>query len=113
MFTFFFLNLLTSSLSFILNLVPKYDSFWSTVIRYLGARLLSRSGSQLYENDRFLPSSVLEGNQQEVKPEVGFMSKFSFAKEKAEPLLLVMADPRYSFFKALASFERVEIYANA
>lgn len=29
------------------------------------------------------------------------------------PLLAVMADPRYSFYKALLRFERVDIYANA
>jgi hypothetical protein len=34
------------------------------------------------------------------------------AREKAEPLLAIMADPHYSFFKALKAFERVEIYAN-
>lgn len=82
------------------------------MIRYLGARLLSRSGSQLYENDRFLPSSLLEGNNQSTKP-AGFLSRFSFAREEAAPLLEVMADPRYSFYKALAAFERVEIYCNA
>lgn len=73
---------------------------------------MSRSGSQLYENDRFLPSSLLEGNNQSTKP-AGFLSRFSFAREEAAPLLEVMADPRYSFYKALAAFERVEIYCNA
>lgn len=72
------------------------------------AGFLSRSGSQLYENDRFLPSSIVEGNNQP-KPKRTFFGR----KEKAMPLLAVMADPRYNFYKALLKFERVDIYANA
>lgn len=90
---------------------PRYDSFWSSVFRFLGARLLSRSGSQLYENDRYLvESSLLKGNNQE--PPKGMLSKLTRKKEKAQPLLSVMADPQYSFFKALSAFEKVDIYAN-
>jgi hypothetical protein len=92
---------------------PQYTSAWSAIFKYLGARLLSRSGSQLYENDRFLPSSILDGLDQDLKPKPkGALSRFSVARENAEPLLAVMADPRYNFFKALAAFERIEIYAN-
>ena len=76
----------------------------------LYAGFLSRSGSQLYENDRFLPSSIAEGNNQ---PHPKLKSTLFCKKEKAMPLLAVMADPRYSFYKALLRFERVEIYANA
>lgn len=92
---------------------PQYKSAWSAIFKFLGARLLSRSGSQLYENDRFLPSSILDGVNQEPKKAKGPLSRFSLARENAEPLLAVMADPRYNFFKALAAFERIEIYANA
>ena len=42
----------------------------------------------------------------------GVLEKLTRKKEKAEPLLLVMADPRYSFFKALSAFEKIDIYAN-
>lgn len=74
--------------------------------------LLSRSGSQLYGSDRFLPSSLLDGNNQPTESK-GPLSRLSGKREKAEPLLAVMADPQYSFFRALAAFERVEIYANS
>lgn len=95
---------------------PRYDSAWSSIFRFLGARLLSRSGSQLYENDRYLvESSLLKGNNQDPAkcPQAqSIIGKLTKRKEKAEPLLSVMADPKYSFFKALSAFERVEIYAN-
>lgn len=97
---------------------PRYDSTWSRIFRFLGARLLSRSGSQLYENDRYLvESSLIAGNNQDPAkcPPVAknLLGKLGARKkEKAEPLLSVMADPKYSFFKALSAFERVEIYAN-
>ncbi|ORY90238.1 putative serine esterase-domain-containing protein [Leucosporidium creatinivorum] len=97
--------------------IPRYDSTWSRIFRFLGARLLSRSGSQLYENDRYLvESSLIAGNNQHLDtkcpPTKNLLGKLSRKKEKAEPLLSVMADPKYSFFKALSAFERVEIYAN-
>ncbi|KAL8286209.1 hypothetical protein RQP46_004697 [Phenoliferia psychrophenolica] len=92
--------------------IPKYDGFWSDALAWLGSRMLSRSGSQLYGTDRFLPSSLIDGNNQPEKPN-GTLSRLSFKKEKAEPLLAVMADPQYSFFRALVAFERVEIYANS
>lgn len=73
---------------------------------------MSRSGSQLYENDRFLPSSLAEGKEPEPKPK-SLLAGLSFVKEKAEPLLLVMSDPKYNFYKSLLLFKRVEIYANS
>ncbi|KAI5479229.1 lipid particle protein [Pseudohyphozyma bogoriensis] len=92
--------------------IPRYQSFWSVVIRFLGARLLSRTGSQLYEKDRFLPASFLtEPSEKSCKK--GAFSKLTFQREKAEPLLAVLADPRYNFYKALAAFERIDIYANS
>ncbi|BGP28361.1 hypothetical protein JCM10296v2_000093 [Rhodotorula toruloides] len=86
--------------------IPAYDSFWSRTFRYLGGRLLSRTGRQLYERDRFLPSQFARdkaGKQDALK-----------TKEKIEaaPLLKVMADPRYSFYKALRKFDRVDVFAN-
>lgn len=85
--------------------IPKYKTFWSGVFHFLGGRLLSRTGSQLYVNDRFLPSSLAPiGGASEAKPlngekkQVTLMERLLFVgggKEKAEPLLAVMADPRY------------------
>ncbi|KAM0755796.1 DUF676-domain-containing protein [Meredithblackwellia eburnea MCA 4105] len=99
--------------------IPRYDSFWSGVLRFLGARLLSRSGAQLYGNDRFLPSSLiddavaLDPSTSETCSSKKKKMFSSWQKEKAEPLLAVMADPRFNFYKALAAFERVEVYANS
>lgn len=85
--------------------IPAYDSFWSRTFRYLGGRLLSRTGRQLYERDRFLPVRFADGVDKK-----GARGK----KEKVEaaPLLRVMADPRYSFYRALRKFERIVVFAN-
>ncbi|SCZ89901.1 BZ3500_MvSof-1268-A1-R1_Chr1-3g01649 [Microbotryum saponariae] len=92
--------------------IPRYESVWSNVFRFLGARLLSRSGAQLYLTDRYLPSSLVEGNQQDATKRKSSSLRLFKTKEKAEPLLSVMADPRYSFYKALSKFERCDLYAN-
>lgn len=92
--------------------IPTYKSFWSPIIEFLGSRLLSRSGAQLYGADRFLPSSFLGASTPSPAAKT-LLSRLSFDKEPAEPLLSVLADPRYSFFKALLAFERVDIYANS
>ncbi|SCV68157.1 BQ2448_278 [Microbotryum intermedium] len=92
--------------------IPQYQSVWSNVFRFLGARLLSRSGAQLYLTDRYLPSSLVEGNQQDPEKRKSSIRQLFKAKEKAEPLLAVMADPRYSFYRALSKFERCDLYAN-
>ncbi|KDE08557.1 hypothetical protein MVLG_01334 [Microbotryum lychnidis-dioicae p1A1 Lamole] len=92
--------------------IPQYESVWSNVFRFLGARLLSRSGAQLYLTDRYLPSSLVEGNQQDATKRKSSSLRFFKTTEKAEPLLSVMADPRYSFYKALSKFERCDLYAN-
>ena len=63
-------------------------------------------------NDRFLPSSLVDGGSNQPEQPNSSLSRLSFKREKAEPLLAVMADPQYSFYKALAGFERVDIYAN-
>ncbi|GAA6018232.1 hypothetical protein JCM11491_005642 [Sporobolomyces phaffii] len=112
--------------------IPSYETFWSSVFRFLGARLLSRSGAQLYENDRFLPSqfnpsspdySIPTPSDEDLGPN---QSRFSFGrrrgggggggrrkkKEQAEPLLKILADPEFSFYRALAKFERIEVFAN-
>lgn len=52
----------------------------------------------------------MKGNNQATPK--GVMSKLLGKKEKARPLLEVMSDPQYSFYKALAAFEKVDIYAN-
>ncbi|KAL7341107.1 ADP-ribose pyrophosphatase [Rhodotorula toruloides] len=85
--------------------IPAYSSFWSRTFRYLGGRLLSRTGRQLYERDRFLPLRFTDGaDKKGVRGEKG--------KVEAAPLLKVMADPRYSFYKALQKFERIDVFAN-
>ncbi|GFZ49245.1 LOW QUALITY PROTEIN: hypothetical protein JCM24511_06995 [Saitozyma sp. JCM 24511] len=66
--------------------VPRYNTVLSTVLCWLGARLLSRSGEQLYVAD-----SYADGR----------------------PLLEVMADPDEAFNRALRRFKRIEIFANA
>lgn len=85
--------------------IPAYNSFWSRTFRYLGGRLLSRTGRQLYERDRFLPLRFADEADKK-----GVRGK----KENVEaaPLLKVMADPRYSFYKALQKFERIDVFAN-
>jgi hypothetical protein len=62
------------------------DTVLSTALCWLGARLLSRSGEQLYVAD-----SYADGR----------------------PLLEVMADPDEAFIRALRRFKRIEIFANA
>ncbi|KAK4049604.1 hypothetical protein OIO90_005363 [Microbotryomycetes sp. JL221] len=102
--------------------IPSYQSFWSSTFRFLGARLLSRTGAQLYEKDRFLPTTAMQRSmtpddkqangcqaQQTVWSKLGLSS---LGKPKAEPLLSVMADPRYNFYKALAAFEKIDVYCN-
>ncbi|BGP36251.1 hypothetical protein JCM10449v2_000149 [Rhodotorula kratochvilovae] len=90
--------------------IPSYPSFWSRFFRGLGARLLSRTGRQLYERDEFLPSTRFDVREGEEKPRRWGHRK-GRGREGA-PLLRVMADPRYSFYQALAKFKRVEVFAN-
>lgn len=66
--------------------MPRYRGVFPAFIHFAGARLLSRTGAQLYARDKF---------------------------SKGKPLLEVMAEPGSSFFEALKNFERVEVYANA
>lgn len=106
--------------------IPRYDTFWSGVFRFLGARLLSRSGAQLYEHDRFLPSrfnpsspeysahSASADNDASNERRSWFgKKKQKKRREQAEPLLKVLADPHFSFYRALAKFQRIEVFANA
>jgi hypothetical protein len=80
--------------------------------------LLSRSGEQLYEHDSFLPARFNQdhsSSSESSSPAPSGLKKlvpFAKGKEKAEPLLKIMADPRYSFYRALARFERIEVFAN-
>ncbi|GAA5923326.1 lipase ROG1 family protein [Sporobolomyces koalae] len=96
--------------------IPPYGTFWSGVFRFLGARLLSRTGSQLYEHDRFLPSRFNPSSPDYSKPAPTKSSTSSFfssrKREKAEPLLKILADPQFCFYRALTKFERVEVFAN-
>ncbi|WVQ74062.1 hypothetical protein IAR50_003645 [Cryptococcus sp. DSM 104548] len=68
--------------------VPRYNTFLSTVLCWLGARILSRSGEQLYVADRY-------------------------SDEDPRPLLEIMADPRSVFYNGLEQFERRAIFAAA
>ncbi|GAA5854978.1 hypothetical protein JCM8547_002330 [Rhodosporidiobolus lusitaniae] len=105
--------------------IPHYQTFWSRVFRFLGARLLSRSGTQLYEHDSFLPARFnpdrpSPATQGRTKPRsrererkgINKLIPFASKPEPAEPLLKIMADPKYSFYRALSKFERIEVFAN-
>lgn len=101
--------------------IPHYDTFWSGAFRFLGSRLLSRTGNQLYERDRFLPARFANPNSDDDAGLAGSSKKGGFVgrylplprgKEKAEPLLKIMADPRYSFHRALLKFKHIDIFAN-
>ncbi|GJN92027.1 hypothetical protein Rhopal_005055-T1 [Rhodotorula paludigena] len=89
--------------------IPQYKTFWSSTFRFLGSRLLSRTGQQLYERDRFLPQKFnLDMNQDGDGKCKGFSKYLPNRKRAAEPLLKIMADPRYSFYRALSRFERID-----
>ncbi|GAA5861338.1 hypothetical protein JCM3774_000215 [Rhodotorula dairenensis] len=106
--------------------MPRYDGFWPSSFRYLGSRLLSRTGQQLYERDCFLSRGDFKvsatrnasGARTPISSQQSTASSSSPNEAPAgggdggEPLLKVMADPRFSFYRALCKFERVEIYAN-
>ncbi|GAA6041623.1 hypothetical protein JCM8097_007772 [Rhodosporidiobolus ruineniae] len=94
--------------------IPHYQTFWSTVFRFLGARFLSRTGSQLYERDDFLPSRFIAPSPPMDTPRKGINKLFGAKRDKpqAEGLLKIMADPRYSFYRALSKFERINVFAN-
>ncbi|GAA6046537.1 hypothetical protein JCM3770_006198 [Rhodotorula araucariae] len=92
--------------------IPQYKTFWSSTFRFLGSRLLSRTGNQLYERDRFLPEHFNPAAKEEQKPRKGLGKYLPRPRGAAEPLLKIMADPRYSFYRALSRFERIEIFAN-
>ncbi|GAA5878807.1 hypothetical protein JCM3774_000971 [Rhodotorula dairenensis] len=105
--------------------IPQYETVWSGTFRFLGSRLLSRTGNQLYERDRFLPERFVTADKTDAdghggasaaaggKKGPGFVRRYlPRGKERAEPLLKVMADPRYSFYRALVKFKHVDIFAN-
>ncbi|OCF40927.1 lipid particle protein [Kwoniella heveanensis CBS 569] len=68
--------------------IPRYNTFLSTVLCWLGARVMSRSGEQLWVADKY-------------------------SDEDPRPLLEIMADPRSVFYQGLEHFDRREIYASA
>ncbi|WVW78563.1 hypothetical protein I302_100519 [Kwoniella bestiolae CBS 10118] len=68
--------------------IPKYNTLLSTVLCYLGARIMSRSGEQLYIVD-------------------------NYSDEDQRPLLEIMADPRGIFYQGLERFDSLQIYASA
>jgi hypothetical protein len=65
--------------------IPKFPSIFSRILNYFGARLLSRTGEQLYASDKYV---------------------------SGKPLLEIMAQPDTSFYKALAAFKRKDVFAN-
>ncbi|TKA50838.1 hypothetical protein B0A53_05914 [Rhodotorula sp. CCFEE 5036] len=94
--------------------MPRYDGFWPSWFRYLGSRLLSRTGQQLYERDSFLSGEfkVSKGGSGTGSPPTRGGAGIKSPVETGEPLLKIMADPRFSFYRALCKFVRVDIYAN-
>lgn len=91
--------------------VPVYSgSRFSRIARAVGGNLLSRTGRQLYERDVFLPSARFDPGDKNEKP-AGVRSRAK-GRIRGEPLLKVMADPRFSFYRALAKFERFQVFAN-
>ncbi|KAL7418562.1 hypothetical protein Q5752_007020 [Cryptotrichosporon argae] len=68
--------------------IPRYNTFLSTVLCWMGGRLLARSGEQLYVAD-------------------------SYSDKDRRPLLEIMADPNLVFYQALEQFNFIGIFANA
>ncbi|KIM90467.1 hypothetical protein PILCRDRAFT_812222 [Piloderma croceum F 1598] len=64
----------------------KYSTWYSKLSNVLGPRLLARTGSQFYAKDNYA--------------------------DTGRPLVDIMSDPDRLFYKALASFSRIAIYAN-
>jgi len=67
--------------------LPKYRSLFSAITSSLGPKLLSRTGEQFYNVDKW--------------------------SSTGQSLLEVMADPDRVFYQALALFPHIRIYANA
>ncbi|WWD22113.1 hypothetical protein CI109_106602 [Kwoniella shandongensis] len=59
----------------------------STLLCWLGARILSRSGEQLYVIDHY-------------------------SEQDSRPLLEIMADPRLVFYQGLEHFDRLDVFAS-
>ncbi|WVR04562.1 hypothetical protein IAU60_001569 [Kwoniella sp. DSM 27419] len=68
--------------------IPIYNTLLSTTLGWLGSRVMSRSGEQLWVADKY-------------------------SEEDPRPLLEIMADPRSVFYQGLEHFDRREIYASA
>ena len=85
------------------------DSRFSRFARAIGSNLLSRTGRQLYERDVFLPSSRFDV---EVEQQRAGRRQDEREQRRGDPLLKVMADPSYSFYRALAKFQRFDLFAN-
>ncbi|KAH8823847.1 DUF676-domain-containing protein [Flagelloscypha sp. PMI_526] len=66
---------------------PRFPSFMSGIFSSLGPKLLSRTGEQCWCTDKW--------------------------SDHDKPLLLVMSDPEFLFYQALALFQTRRIYANA
>lgn len=85
--------------------IPATNSTFSKVANFAGARILGRSGRQLYLVDR------------DWNPPTPASSPSSSDTGKEEPegmsLIEALSDPRFTFIKALGQFQRIDIYANA
>lgn len=66
--------------------IPQFPNLFSRFISFFGARLLSRTGEQIYAGDTFLHD---------------------------RPLLEIMAQPDTSFYRALSRFRNKSIFANS
>nr|XP_031861954.1 uncharacterized protein CI109_002784 [Kwoniella shandongensis]KAA5529026.1 hypothetical protein CI109_002784 [Kwoniella shandongensis] len=67
--------------------IPRYSTLISTLLCWLGARILSRSGEQLYVIDHY-------------------------SEQDSRPLLEIMADPRLVFYQGLEHFDRLDVFAS-
>ncbi|KAH9932665.1 putative serine esterase-domain-containing protein [Amylocystis lapponica] len=67
--------------------VPRYRGFRSSLINWIGPKMLSRTGEQFFSVDKW--------------------------DRRGRPLLEVLADPDLVFFQTLSLFPHIRIYANA
>lgn len=97
--------------------IPAHQNWTSRGIHALARRYLPRTGFQLYGSDRFIPNDIfasptLDSDADSLATNSFHSSLFSTDTEEYAPLLSVLSDPRFSFFKALSTFRRIDIYAN-
>lgn len=90
-------------------------STFSKVSKYVGSRMLGRSGKQLYLADRgWIPPLVpTTSPSSAAEPEANQPAKKTKAQGEGMCMIEALSDPRFTFLAALKLFARVDIYANA